>query len=54
MYDITCTPFPPIIPITLNARAIISPQIAICLLRNVGVIKNRKNKAYKYQYGDVG
>lgn len=50
----TCTPYPPKIPRALKANAIIKPIIAMLLLRNVGVIKNRKNKAYKYQYGDVG
>ena len=54
MYEITCTPSPPKIPKALKVSATLKPINAIVLLLNVGVIKNKKNKAYKYQYGDVG
>lgn len=45
---------PPKISRVLKLNAAIMPPTAMDLFRNVGVIKNKKNKAYKYQYGDVG
>jgi hypothetical protein len=37
----------------LNKRAMLNPKNILFLLK-VGVITKIKNKAYKYQYGEVG